>query len=679
MMIPLAMARRALDAGLSIVPPAQDGSKRPSPPCGGGWKGYQQQRPNLSLITRWYDPNNGLTGIGVVCGKVSGNLEVIDFDSRDGWNAYLEMAEHCGVRPLVDRIWAGYGELTPRGAHLMYRCPEIAGNTKLARDPHGKAFIETRGEGGYVIIAPSNGRVHPSGLDYQCVSGSLATLQTITAIERRDLFELARSMDDAPKPPIESHSERVDSHPINRPGEDFNRRSSWNELLESHGWTRVFKRGDTTYWRRPGKSTGVSATTGYAGTDYLYVFTSSTGLDSDRAYTKFSVYALLNFSGDFRAATTALVKAGYGEPATRSAAVSPPLSVVSPREQETPPHLPRDPAKEQRPPLIPLAEYIASPRPMPYLIKGVLPAIGLAQLFGDSNVGKSFLAIDMGCHIAMGMDWRGFRVKKTGVVYVAAEGLGGLAARLAAWTQLLGEIPDCFWIREWPVGLTTPGAAAWVNDDIAALPYPVGLVILDTFAGNFGVGSENDASDMAAALIGMKALGHGRMVMNIHHTGHQDKHRSRGHSSLYAAIDVELMASRPVEDGVVMLSHTKVREGERIQPLAFRLERVDLPWADEDGDPINSAVAVAADMPEISEKAAPLGGKQSSALQVLREMYVERQANVGPSGTPRVSLKDWYDAIVSIEPDRGHRSRMRATLESRGLVMVDNGFIYLTS
>lgn len=670
-MISMTQAQATYDAGLSIVPPAQDGTKRPNPPNGGGWKNYQHHRATLSLLTQWYDPNNGLTGIGVVCGKVSGGLECLDFDSMDGWAAFLDLAEHCGMKPLIDRIWAGYGELTPRGAHLLYRCSEITGNTKLAKDSDGKVFLESRGDGGYIIISPSHGSVHPSGLEYRCVSGSLSGIETITPQERRDLWEFARCMDCSPKSPHDADPIKSSSDPANRPGEDFNRRASWREVLEPHGWTPVMTRGEVTYWRRPGKRQGISATTGYAGTDYLYVFTTSTGLDSERAYTKFGAFALLNHSGDFKAATSALVQAGYGEPARQKTAPSSPLP---PSLHVVPPNAE---LKKPRIPLIPMMDYIAQPRPMPYLIKGVLPAIGLAQIFGDSNVGKSFIAIDMGCHIACGIPWRGLRVKKTGVVYVAAEGLGGLAARLAAWSTHMGEVPDRFWIREWPVGLTVPGAAAIVAEDIAELPFPVGLIILDTFAGNFGAGSENDAADMAAALLGMKALGYQRMVLNVHHTGHQDKQRSRGHSSLYAAIDVELMVSRQNGGDIVMLSHTKVREGERITPLAFRLDRVNLPWADEDGEPINSAVAVPANAPEIEERPAPLGGKQAIALQALKDLYAERTAHLNGHGTPRVSLRDWYAAMESFEKDRGNRARIKLQLFERGLIRIDGGFVYV--
>jgi hypothetical protein len=87
MMIPISLVEEAHAAGLSVIPPAQDGTKRPYVPGskGGAWKMYQSQRPPLALLTQWYDPRNGLTGIGLACGAVSGNLEVLDFDTLAAW------------------------------------------------------------------------------------------------------------------------------------------------------------------------------------------------------------------------------------------------------------------------------------------------------------------------------------------------------------------------------------------------------------------------------------------------------------------------------------------------------------------------------------------------------------------------------------------------------------------
>ena len=676
MMIDISVVSLAHRAGLCVVPPAQDGTKRPFIPSGGGWKHYQQQRPTPALLKQWYDPSNGLTGMGLVCGKVSGNLEALDFDTREAWDEFCQMAEYCGIAPLVDRIWAGYGEMSPRGAHLIYRCSEIAGNMKLARQADGKkAIIETRGEGGYIIVAPSNGSVHPSGDEYRCVSGSITTIVEISPIERKDLIELAKTMTRF----VRAESTQVESASTcaaGRPGEDFNARASWSDVLEPHGWHKVFQRGDTTYWRRPQKYEGVSATTGYAGSDYLYVFTTSTALESERGYTKFGAYALLNHNADFRAATKALAAQGYGEPirkAENDQVVFGKAAAANPATPEVVESVSNE--------FISLADFIATPPASTYLIKRVLPARGLGQVFGSSNVGKSFLLIDMACHIAAGMDWRGYKTKPCTVLYIAAEGLAGLAGRMKAWTQRHGVLPDRLFIRPFPVGLTSEGAAAALAVRIANLPELPRLIILDTLAANFGPGNENDAKDMGIALDGLRALGGQWLVLCAHHSGHADKTRSRGHSSLYAALDVELQVSREDPLGPIEVKHTKCRDMDRMDPLFFNLEAESLPWADEDGEPVNSAVLVPAAQPDVVEEGGresmpPLGGKQAQAIRLLKDMYSTHAANVGSDGVARVRLRDWYESM-DFEPHRGHRSRIKGDLERRGLIKQVDCYVYL--
>ena len=67
-----------------------------------------------------------------------------------------------------------------------------------------------------------------------------------------------------------------------------------------------------TYWRRPGKRAGVSATTNYGGSDLFFVFSSSTEFDPETSYTKFGVYTTLHHGGDYRKAALALSHQGYG-------------------------------------------------------------------------------------------------------------------------------------------------------------------------------------------------------------------------------------------------------------------------------------------------------------------------------------------------------------------------------
>jgi len=91
-------------------------------------------------------------------------------------------------------VMDAYFEMTPRGVHLFWRCETIAGNQRPAADAAGKVRIETRGEGGYVVVAPSYGDVHPTGTPY-ISTGEAAAIVTLTADERDTLLSVARSLD----------------------------------------------------------------------------------------------------------------------------------------------------------------------------------------------------------------------------------------------------------------------------------------------------------------------------------------------------------------------------------------------------------------------------------------------------------------------------------------------------
>jgi hypothetical protein len=301
-------ALEAVSAGISIVPPQENGTKAPST----NWKFFQANIATAGRIRRWYE-TKGATGIGAVMGAISGNAECLEPDGEHAYKLFRDTAEAMGLGDLLDRIEAGYLDQTPGGGrHLIYRCSEIAGNQKLARDEHGKALIETRGEGGYVVCAPSYGAVHASGSPYVRLSGSFATIVTITPEERNELHTLARALDqmpdESPLPPIGSTRKEGEQ---DRPGDIYNARMSWPDVLMQRGWTWVSRHGEEDFWRRPGKDRGVSATTNYKGSDVLKVFTSSTPFEQNRTYTRFGAYTVLEHGGDFKAATKELARQGY--------------------------------------------------------------------------------------------------------------------------------------------------------------------------------------------------------------------------------------------------------------------------------------------------------------------------------------------------------------------------------
>jgi len=189
-----------------------------------------------------------------------------------------------------------------------------------------QVLIETRGEGGYTVEAPSHGTVHPTGGTYRLVSGGVGMIVTITSDERRRLWTLAETFDQMPESapsPVPSEVPMPEARPVGSGPtviEDFNARATWREILESHGWTEVHRGEVVGYWRRPGKDRYWSATTNFGGADRLCVFSTATVFKttdrqgSKAGYSKFGAYALLNHGDDARAAVRELGQRGYGSP-----------------------------------------------------------------------------------------------------------------------------------------------------------------------------------------------------------------------------------------------------------------------------------------------------------------------------------------------------------------------------
>lgn len=319
----LAVALAAHRAGLNLLPPRQDGSKAPDT---SEWTSRQTTRSTEEEVRAWY-ATNGRSGVGLICGRASGGLELLDFDCRKTWEAYQALAEDAGLSYLLARVEDGYLENTPSGGvHLLYKCSsprsgKLARRPKRPEEQHDpgdkmKTLIELKGEGGYAVVAPSCGTVHESGHPYVLVRGGFDSIVTLKEEEREALHDLARSFDEMPRT---EHRETDHERPPRtngelRPGDDFNARATWREVLEPHGWGIVFERGGEAYWRRPGKSEGLSATTDYNGSGLFYCFSTSTVFEPERGYNKFSAYALLNHGGDFAAAARHLAAHGFGQP-----------------------------------------------------------------------------------------------------------------------------------------------------------------------------------------------------------------------------------------------------------------------------------------------------------------------------------------------------------------------------
>ena len=322
-------------AGAVALPVRTDGTKAPGLAT---WKQYQTQHPAPEDTVAWF--SGGTDGVGVLTGSVSGQLEMIELEGRavdSGlWEQYQAAADDNGMAELLARVVAGYCEVTPSGGiHLLYRVGDglVRPNTKLARTADREVLIETRGEGGFVVVAPSSGRTHPTGQAWQLRSGGIENVAVITSEERDALFALASLFDHTPEPVAQATAVGdlvggmlAGATAGTRPGDDYNARATWEAILEPRGWRKVRTMGRGAFWAKPDKSgPGGSATTGQSadGIDRLFVFSTSTEFDTERPYSKFAAYALLEHGGDYAAAAHDLAAQGYGAPPQQAVTVAP--------------------------------------------------------------------------------------------------------------------------------------------------------------------------------------------------------------------------------------------------------------------------------------------------------------------------------------------------------------------
>jgi hypothetical protein len=333
----LTAARQWYDAGYCVVPSHEDGGKRPF----GAWKQYQTERPTFEQVEAWLATGR-YTGIGVITGAVSGNVEMIELegpepDAVQAFNKIRAKAVHYSGARGIDlsgtfaKIGQGCVERSAGGGlHMFVRSTEpVPGNTKLASDEQGHVISETRGEGGFVIVAPTPARSgHGDGTIYMLIGDS--TPDKTPTIDDQDLqalhFVISEALHTDTQPlesPGVSQAQTTTPTPVAAsqgqeqglaPWDDYARRTSWAQILAPLGWQQGMTAPDgRTHWTRPGKDPreGASATTIEDGP--FYVFSTSTQFPDGVGMSKQHVYAFLHHDGDHKAAARALLDEGYGE------------------------------------------------------------------------------------------------------------------------------------------------------------------------------------------------------------------------------------------------------------------------------------------------------------------------------------------------------------------------------
>lgn len=194
--------------------------------------------------------------------------------------------------------------------------------------------------------------------------------------------------------------------------------------------------------------------------------------------------------------------------------------------------------------------------PCTWQIDKIIPSESVACLYGPSQSGKSFVALDMSLCVATGKPWIGdHKVVQGKVVYVAAEGEHGIRKRLQAWQNYYGHnlgreilvVPYQFNLLE------EVERTALLKLAVEQLGTAPTMLVIDTLAKNFN-GDENTAKDMSRFVNNCIALRKsiGGTVVIVHHSGKDATKGARGSVSLLQGVETQIEASGSVGRGTTL-------------------------------------------------------------------------------------------------------------------------------
>jgi len=560
----LKAARNWYDAGYCVVPSHEDGGKRPA----GYWARFQKERPTWQQTEEWITSGQ-YTGIGVICGEASGNIEMLEIEGPEEdlagrIEAIIDLAlakyASIGLPELCQRVFQGCAETSAGGGfHLFARINDgpALGNTKLAMNGD-KVVAETRGQGGFVIVAPTPARKgHRQGSVYTLQPNtSPANTPDITS-EERDLLHLLigealHQHHDTPSEPPKPKTPRVNA-PDLTPWDDWANRTSWADILSPQGWTYNWTAPDErTHWTRPGKNKadGTSATSLEDGP--LYVFTTSTDLPANEGMSKIYVYAHYHHGGDLQAASRHLRDQGYG---TEQA--HPELPAWTPPE-----HAPTNPEQADQDTQL-RREYVLEHLPAQdwhalwlddteedWIVEPLLPARRLIALYSAPKVGKSLLMLELAAAIASGRPILGTTPSPRRLLYVDFE--NDPRTDIRQRLQNMGYGPadlHNLTLLSYP-NLASLDSEKGSQELMSAIEvYGAEVVIIDTVSRSIaGDENENDTWLDFFRHTGLKLKQAGVALIRLDHSGKDETKGQRGGSAKSGDVDAVWRMSKASDD-----------------------------------------------------------------------------------------------------------------------------------
>ena len=285
--------------GLSIIPVASN--KIPFKP----WGEYQKKIAPISL---WHSHYQNQGTIGIITGKISGNLECIYIDIKnDPQKTIITDFANLIPKDLYSKLII---QTTPSGGqHFIYRCPEgiIDKNLKLALHTDKTVILETRGEGGYFCTSKVNNKILQGKFDLANLD---VEIPIITPKERDFLLETARSLNryfPSGRTASKNDKQFVYSEPaINV----FNNNYDIIELFTKHGWFIVREDEQKYYLLRSGSSAQHSGYYNKVSKTFT-CFSTSTDFKPEKPYNHFQILEVLEGKNDYKTTLRLLTALGF--------------------------------------------------------------------------------------------------------------------------------------------------------------------------------------------------------------------------------------------------------------------------------------------------------------------------------------------------------------------------------
>ncbi len=332
----------------------------------------------------------------------------------------------------------------------------------------------------------------------------------------------------------------------------------------------------------------------------------------------------------------------------------------------------QDKAKRDNTPDIgftPLCELLTAPVQTQWIIKHILDA-GLCVLFGEAESMKTFVAIDQAVAISCEDNWQGHKIPKNGpVFYICGEGRQGIAKRFKARTQA-AKAPESapVFVSNAPMQGMEADSVRGIMDSIDQLSRKHGapvVIFIDTLNRNFGAGDESSTKDMTTFIANLDNEIKRRFdvaVVIVHHSGLVDKDRSRGSGALRAALDWEYKLTKN-SDNVRTLSCTKCKDHDRPEDMHFLPEIIDLPWKDEDGEPMTSVVLRLTEPPTARDSKLT-GAKRVAKDALFHLTCIAKKDNPDAPliGPVPIHIEDWREAAYQrgISPSEKQDAKKKA-------------------